>query len=92
MSCFFRAHLFVGRLFGAHGGALLIFIIADQPLQLEALGILNALGLRVGASTSITIHMGSVDVGVLGGLFFLVTVGPGVDGVDMQQHVDDFES
>lgn len=82
-------HLFIGGLFRSHRGLGFFLLVADQALQLESLGVLNALGLGLGAGASI--HGPTVGVSVfafLGVCWF--AFGPGVDGVDVEENVDDW--
>jgi hypothetical protein len=84
-------HLFIGGLFRSHGGPGFLLVFADQALKLEGLGVLDALGLGGGARTSV--DGSAVGVGVfsafLGVCWF--TLGPGVDGVDVEEDVDDWK-
>jgi hypothetical protein len=74
----------------------LIFLITDKTLQFEALRVLDALGLGVGSCAAV--RVAPVRGGVLSaalcfgffgidGIFFC---GPGVDGVDVEEDVDNW--
>lgn len=81
------SELFIAVLSWSHRGAFLV--IGDQAMQLESLCILNLL--RCGAGVAICVGA-SVERSVSGAILVCrLGVGPGVDGVDVKKHVDNWK-